>query len=180
MEYVRTPEPSTVQRAIPVNQLLTLRAYRSEVRRQNSRRDMSKRQADGVVRIRLVDASPRGKPRPRWWEATYEDSDSSGGSTQGPEKDHVLHWAAQQPALEWLMQDPATGEWSPWEPVTADTCEIKVLRIPPVPCPPDTVDDGHRSRERWTAWWVCGEMSGVVESHDKEYVLAWVRARMVR
>ncbi|NYH85384.1 hypothetical protein SAMN05421678_1186 [Actinopolymorpha cephalotaxi] len=62
----------------------------------------------GTVRIR------RSEPG-QGWEARWERGDI-GSSFRSREKDAVLKWASSRPADNWLIQDPDTGEWSPWTP----------------------------------------------------------------
>ena len=67
------------------------------------------------IRIRRIDTNLNGDPDP-WWEARWEYDNGTGGSIQAKDKAGVLAAVAGKPAPDMQIQDPESGEWSPWTP----------------------------------------------------------------
>ncbi|MGW5360646.1 hypothetical protein [Actinopolymorpha pittospori] len=67
------------------------------------------------LRIRRIATNLMGDPGP-WWEARWEYDNGTGSRRQTKDKADVLAAAAGEPAPDMQIQDPETGEWSPWTP----------------------------------------------------------------
>lgn len=67
------------------------------------------------VRIRRIDTDITGKPGP-WWEATWQYDNGSGSGILSKDQGDVLACVTDEPAPDMQIQDPETGEWSPWTP----------------------------------------------------------------
>ncbi|GAA5033010.1 hypothetical protein [Actinopolymorpha pittospori] len=71
---------------------------------------------ESVVRIWRQAGSELGDPGV-WWVARWR-CGREGSSRQAQDRELVLAWARDQEADTKLIQDPDTGEWSPWTPET--------------------------------------------------------------
>lgn len=56
-----------------------------------------------------------GDPGP-WWEARWRYDNGTGSTRQAKDRADVLATAAGEPAPDMQIQDPESGEWSPWTP----------------------------------------------------------------